>query len=176
MLSFFNKLQNRKLTFYLILNALLLISLIPGGPIENRDFSHIPAIYLIAFNGVLTALGMSSLLVAPLASQNYNLIAKVSKIIALAYLAVYVLDLFAIFPQTQSSMPWPLLCVELLGCLAAGLLYIEGHFYEKRLVTMSTAKKKHIFKSLSPMTILLTVLVANGVIIFSTYSAIHSGT
>ncbi|MCF2947568.1 hypothetical protein L0668_05570 [Paraglaciecola aquimarina] len=174
--SFFNKLQNRKLTFYLILNALLLISLIPGGPIENRDFSHIPAIYLIAFNGVLTALGMSSLLVAPLASQNYTVVAKVSKIIALAYLAVYVLDLFAIFPQTPSPMPWPLLCIELLGCLAAGLLYIEGCCYEKRIMAMSATKKKTLFKSLSPLSILLMVLVANGIVIFSTYSAIHSGT
>jgi hypothetical protein len=173
---FLNKLQNRKLTFYLLLNALLLISLIPGGPIENRDFSHIPAIYLIAFNGVLTALGMSSLLVAPLASRNYTVVAKVSKIIALAYLAVYVLDLFAIFPQTPSPMPLPLLCIELLGCLAAGLLYIECHFYEKRLVTMSAAKREAVFKSLSPTKILLMVVVATGVVIFSTYSAIHSGT
>ena len=50
--------------FWLIVSVGLLSSLIPGGPVENRDFSHIHAGVLGAFNIFLTVLDLGSLVLA----------------------------------------------------------------------------------------------------------------
>jgi len=168
-------LHNKTLACYLLINALLLISLIPGGGIETRDFSHISTLYLTAFNALLTALGMCSLLFIPLAIKNYRAVADVSKILAIAYCAVYLLDLMAIFPQTPSRMPTLLLVIEVVGTFSACLLFFEGHKLHKKFHEISSSAQRVSIKKLSPVCILALVLVGNGVIIFSTYSAINSG-
>lgn len=45
----------------LIVSAVNLTLMVPGGFIESRDFSHISSITLGAFNVFLTTLGMVSL-------------------------------------------------------------------------------------------------------------------
>ena len=167
--------QNKALAFYLLLNALILISLIPGGAIETRDFSHIPVLYLTVFNAFLTALGMCSLLFVPLAFNNFRAAAKVSKILALAYIAVYLFDLFEIFPQTPSAMPTLLLFLEISGVISGFLLFAEGHKFEKKINTLAPNEQKHHLKKLSPLCILILVIIGNAIVIFSTYSAINSG-
>ena len=52
----------RVLSVLLVLSGIALSSLVPGGPIENRDFSHIAPVVLLVFNIFLTALGLGSFL------------------------------------------------------------------------------------------------------------------
>ncbi|WP_448248400.1 hypothetical protein [Thalassotalea agariperforans] len=174
MYSFIQQLHNKTIAFFLILNALLLILLIPGGMIENRDFSHIDTLILVAFNALLTALVMCSILFIPLAINNYQATAKVSKILALVYIAVYILDLLSIFPQTPSVMSTALMTIEIIGIGAGIMLFIEGYKFEKRINNATYSQNKNMVKKLSPLCTLILVLIGNGVVIFSTYSAIHS--
>lgn len=175
MSAFIKQFNNKKIAVYLLINAVILILLIPGGLIENRDFSHISTLILIAFNAFLTALGMCSLLFIPLAMHNYRAVAIVSKILATAYLAVYLLDLLSIFPQTPSVMPPLLMVMEIAGIGCALLLLIEGYKFEKHIAQSIQLRQEKIIKTLSPTCILVLVLIGNAVVIFSTYSAIHSG-
>ncbi len=46
----------------LLLSAIMLTSLVPGGPIETRDFSHISPLVLGSFNVFLTTLSITSFL------------------------------------------------------------------------------------------------------------------
>ncbi|EWH08226.1 hypothetical protein DS2_18453 [Catenovulum agarivorans DS-2] len=167
--------QNKWLAFLLAINAALLISLIPGGYIENRDFSHLSALILVAFNGLLTALGMSSLLAVPLALKNYQVVAPVSKVLALVYIIVYALDLLAIFPKTPSVMPVLLMLVECIGIVTAILLYAAAIRLARWVDLAEQTPNDFSFKKLSPLCILVLALVGNGIVIFSTYSALNSG-
>ena len=59
------KIETRHETaFWLVVSVALLSSLIPGGPVENRDFSHIHPGVLGAFNVFLTTLDMGSVVLA----------------------------------------------------------------------------------------------------------------
>jgi hypothetical protein len=48
----------------LVLPAVLLGILVPGGPVEKRSFAHIPPLVLGAFNTFLAVLGIGSLALA----------------------------------------------------------------------------------------------------------------
>lgn len=172
--AFISQLNNKGLASSLLLNALLLILLIPGGPIETRDFSQLNSIILVAFNAFLTALGMTSLLFIPLAVKNYQVTAEVCRILALSYFAVYLLDLLSLFPRTPSPMPWMLMAVEWCGIGAAIWLMLESQKFKKRIAQVLPTQQAQPFKKLSPVCILILVVIGNAVVVYATYSAIHS--
>jgi hypothetical protein len=109
---------SRAVSTLLLISALLLISLAPGGPIETRDFSHIPALVLGLFNAFLTVLGLGSLLLAWLVFKQrcrwyWPLLAGTG------YFLVYGLDLFGIFPVSPTPMNQALWSIEVAGMIVA---------------------------------------------------------
>ena len=104
---------------WLIVSALLLSSLIPGGPIENRDFSHIHPGILGTFNLFLTVLDLGSFVVAYFAYRQRTWAIQAAFYAACAYFTVYAVDLAQLFPRSPTPMSLPLALVEVLGMAAA---------------------------------------------------------
>lgn len=101
------------------LSALLLASLIPGGPIENRDFSHIHPLVLGTFNVFLTCLYLGSAVLAYYTFRGHRWAFRWALFAAIAFFSVYAIDLAQIFPQSPSPMSRALAFVEVLGMTIA---------------------------------------------------------
>ncbi|MEM1230883.1 MAG: hypothetical protein AAGI15_10120 [Pseudomonadota bacterium] len=110
---------HQQTALWLIVSAALLSSLIPGGPIENRDFSHIHPGILIAFNLFLTTLDIGSIVLAWFAVRQRQWALQGAFYAAIAYFAVYAVDLAQLFPRSETPMSFALALVEVLGMSAA---------------------------------------------------------
>lgn len=120
--------QVRVLSVLLVLSGIALSSLVPGGPIENRDFSHIAPVVLLVFNIFLTALGLGSFLLVAGLMAGVRLAWPLTFWAAASYLVVYGIDLLGVFPQSPTAMARPLLIVEVLGiALALPILWLTAH-------------------------------------------------
>lgn len=110
---------HQQTAFWLLVSAVLLSSLIPGGPIENRDFSHIHPGILGAFNVFLTTLDLGSCVLAFFALKQRQWAINAAFYAAIAYFAVYAVDLAQIFPRSPTPMSFYLALIEVLGMSAA---------------------------------------------------------
>ena len=152
----------------LVASAANLCVMVPGGPIEERDFSAISPIILGGFNLFLTLLGLSSFALAYLiASKRYNGYILAS-LIGLGYFAVYALDLAFIFPKSPTPMPELLFKLEWLGIFLAIPLILGAAMMSKQAAQHEPAAGGATFT--------LPVILGAGVLIvaivtFSTYSA-----
>ena len=106
-------------TFWLIVSVGLLSSLIPGGPVENRDFSHIHAGVLGAFNIFLTVLDLGSLVLAYFVFKQRPWAMSLAFAAAVGFFGVYAIDLAQIFPRSPTPMSFALALIEVLGMTAA---------------------------------------------------------
>lgn len=114
----------RRLTpVLLILAVLSMAPLIPGGPVENRSFGHIPVAVLIAFNAFITLVVLGSIPLAALARRGGRRILVWVIADGLGYVAIFALDLLHIFPVSPTPMSPALIGFELAG-LAFGLAII----------------------------------------------------
>lgn len=153
----------------LVLSMILLSILIPGGPIETRDFSHISPSILGLFNTFLTLLGMLSLLVAYFVYHSKKWAYLSAIIIGIAYFLVYVLDLAHIFPRSPSPMPFLLIAIEVTGTLLSFPLI----FLAKRISSLSV-ESNHLslhFNAKVFMLITLIVIISLAIIAFATRAA-----
>lgn len=163
-------LPNHKQTaVWLIVSAVLLATLIPGGPVENRDFSHIHPVILSAFNVFLTVLNLGSFALAYFAYHRHNWSLRTSFFVATAYFAVYAIDLAQIFPQSPTPMSFALALIEVLGMTAAVPLMFSAR-------TASTAQSAPVTENKSFRTSLVAAMVALGIGIvwFATDAAMNS--
>ncbi len=113
-------LSSRLLSALLFALFLCLALLIPGGPIEHRDFSHLSPLVVWTFNTFLTILGFATLLLGffVLRRQRWAVIGSI--IAAFLFLVTDLLDLLQIFPTSPTS-PDPLLRSFLFLILALSL-------------------------------------------------------
>lgn len=107
------------ISLLLILSAINLTFMIPGGFIESRDFSHINPLILGIFNMFLTVLGLLSLFLVYFINKQLKWAFKAALLCGLSYFTVYVIDLFKIFPQSPTIMPELLFILEMLGSVMA---------------------------------------------------------
>ena len=101
----------------LLLSAVSLTSLVPGGPIETRDFSHISPLVLGSFNIFLTTLSLTSFLLLYFVWQRQRWAFVASGIWGIGYFLVYVLDLARWFPVSPDAMPPALFAIEVFGTI-----------------------------------------------------------
>ena len=100
---------------YFILSIFILLALlIPGGPVENRDFSHLKPAVVWSYNGVLTILGFGSLLLVYFLFLRKKSAYKFALLVGFLYFVLDVLDLFQIFPKSPTPMSPLLLVFEIL--------------------------------------------------------------
>lgn len=158
------------LSILLLISGLLLSVLVPGGPIENRDFSHISPLVLLGFNIYLTALGLGSfVLIAYVlrSGRNAGLIACAAGV---SYLVVYAIDLLGWFPQSPSDMSSTLFTIEVLGLIAAlPLVYLSCQL-AKGLDVPSERNRV----SWSSMQWFMLIVGAMVIVIFATWSSMTS--
>ena len=161
---------NYIIAFLLILLSILLTILVPGGPIETRDFSAYSPFILTLFNIFLTSLGILSFVVAyfVLKKKAYSYI--ISAFFALSYIAVYISDLFKIFPVSPISMPQILFIIEVISTiLGFVLLYICIKYNNLESKNNENIKIKLSFYKI--LLLLVVLLIAIGIVIFATKSA-----
>lgn len=97
----------------------MLAALIPGGPIENRDFSHIHPAILGGFNIFLTALDFGSLVLVYFVIRRRAWAFSAAFVAAISYFAVYAIDLAQLFPRSPTPMSFALSSIEVLGMTVA---------------------------------------------------------
>ena len=159
------------LTGLLVLSAVLLGILIPGGPIENRNFSHISPLVLGLFNTFLTVLGVGSLILAYFTLVDSKMAFIAAAICGISYFVVYALDLAKIFPVSPDRMPRALFAIEVIGLLLAIPLLL--------LSLLSISRSKSVVDGLEfPSGTIITVLVLMvvlgvGIVIYATKSAMR---
>ncbi|MCR9185416.1 MAG: hypothetical protein NXH81_08475 [Halieaceae bacterium] len=157
----------RMLSVLLLVSAIALSSLVPGGPIENRDFSHMAPATLLLFNIFLTALGLGSFLVVVGLLRGMSRAWPLSFWAAASYLTIYIADLMGWFPQSPTPMSPALVTVEGLGVvLALSMLWISSHHGPE---THSLSEEPSL--NLGAGFWLAMSALALGIVIFATSSA-----
>ena len=109
-----------------------LTALIPGGPVENRHFGHLHPLLLLTWHVALNALGLGSVWMAVLIMRGTPPNAVLVFLAALAFLAVYTLDLTGRFPPSPTQMSRGLLTIEMLGiALVIPVLWLTAQGAER---------------------------------------------
>lgn len=167
------KIETRHETaFWLVISVALLSSLIPGGPVENRDFSHIHPGVLGAFNVFLTTLDIGSVVLAYFAVTRRRWALSGAFYAGVAFFGVYAVDLAQVFPQSPTPMSFALSLIEVLGMTAAVPLMFAARRglseeQDQRAGAPASGARYAIAASL--------VAVGIAVVWFATESAMESG-
>lgn len=111
-------------SFILFLNVVLLSILVPGGPIENRDFRNLKGISFWSFNVFLITLGLMTYVASYWMLVSHPLAISLTKGISILYFMVYALDLGRIFPKSPTKMSKTLMLFEILNMSLAIYLFI----------------------------------------------------
>lgn len=106
------------------LNVSLLTILVPGGPIENRDFSKLKGVVFWGFNLFLISLGIVSFIVCYLLLISHSNAILITQIIAVLYFIVYTIDLAGMFPKSPTKMSKPLMLFEIINTTMAVFLFL----------------------------------------------------
>lgn len=106
------------------LNVTLLTILVPGGPIENRDFSKLKGVVFWGFNLFLISLGIVSFIACYLLLISHSNAIFITKIIAVLYFIVYIIDLAGMFPKSPTKMSKPLMLFEIINTTMAVFLFL----------------------------------------------------
>jgi len=125
--------MHKLLSLLLVIAFVTLASLIPGGPVETRDFSHISPIVLSSFNFFLTVLGLGSLVFAFFVHLEDKWAVVGSLAVGISYVAVYTLDLAEIFPVSPTPMTLLLTLIEIFSVVVAlGIVFISAKLLLKQ--------------------------------------------
>ena len=157
----------------LILSSGLLVTLVPGGSIETRDFSHIEPIILGAFNTFLTTLVIGSILLVYFILRETKWSFIVAAISGISYFLVYVLDLAVIFPVSSDPMPMTLLIIEIVGTIVSlplTFLAIKQALKIEQHANLAIAQNQ-TYSPIFISVIFLSILLGCGIITFATISA-----
>ncbi len=166
--------SSRRTFVLLIASILLLSSLIPGGPIENRDFSRLEPVTVLSFNIFLASLLLTTCAAAIFVWQERQLGSPLSLVCGAGFFAVYYLDLWEIFPVSPTPMSTALYTIEAMGLVVAVLLMAlaaVGWFQRGLTPDPEAQPSSHLKLSASG---LLVILFASAVIVaFATFAALN---
>ncbi len=108
----------------MFINVTLLTILVPGGPIENRDFNGLRGIVFWGFNVFLIILGIASYITSYLLLIANPYALYMAQIISVLYFIVYLIDLVGIFPKSPTKMSKTLMLIEVINASLAIFLFI----------------------------------------------------
>jgi hypothetical protein len=103
------------------------VTLVPGGPIETRDFSHLSPTVFWGFNIFLAGLGLVGLGGSYGAWRGRQWAAQSAIPVAWLYLGVFILDWAQVFPTTPDPMGLGLALVELFGAICSTYSLVFAH-------------------------------------------------
>jgi hypothetical protein len=146
--------------------------LVPGGPIETRDFSHISPVILGAFNTFLTSLGIGSFVFAYFALKGRRWAFIASLICGISYFLVYALDLGKIFPVSPNEMPAALLAIEIVGILVSlPLAYLSLRTIQMPMGLSIAHEAGTVMNKKHVLLLVVMALAGIGIITFATLAA-----
>ncbi len=158
------------MSLLLVTSMVLLTILVPGGPIETRDFSHINPLILGGFNIFLTSTGIISLLIIYFILKKHKWADFVSFLCGLSYFLVYVLDLGKIFPVSPTAMPKTLYLIEIIGSiLSLPLMFLSIKLFLKSNTDDIINNRSKLFLPI----VIIMILLGIGIVIFATKSAMR---
>ena len=96
--------------------------MVPGGPVETRDFSHLEPRVAWAFNIFLTSIFLLAIVLIYFLQQKQKWAYQLTGVVGLVFFLVFVLDLGKIFPVSPDPMSPLLLVMEIMGLIFAVLL------------------------------------------------------
>lgn len=171
----------------LLLSAVSLSVLVPGGPIETRDFSHISPLVLGSFNVFLTALSLTSFLLSYFVWRQQRWAFVASGLSGIAYGLVYVLDLARWFPVSPDAMPPALFAIEVLGMVLSIPLAVlsmsaanverdlsgnnRQHRYPSDILALDAARTGKGERIGLFVAVAVAALLGTGIVIFATRAA-----
>ncbi|MGQ7842844.1 hypothetical protein ACUNV4_00100 [Granulosicoccus sp. 3-233] len=176
--------HRHSLAILLAVSAVLLASLIPGGPIENRDFSHINVSILGGFNLFLTVLNLGTVALVYGVFRNRRWAISTAWFAGFAFFVVYAIDLAQLFPRSPTPMSQALSLIEVLGmCAAVPTMYLSwpytpwasGHSHHHRNTADGDITKTDAARMTGVRIALLAVAIVLGIgiIFFATDSAMN---
>ncbi len=158
----------------LAMSAILLAVMVPGGPIESRNFSHISPVVLGAFNTFLTSLGLLSFPLIYLVLRQRRGAYFASALFGLLYLTVYVLDLDRIFPVSPVAMPRALFILEVLGSIISlPLIFFAVHVRRSTVSEEAVERGQRRSRKWGLLLVVGLVVIAIAIITFATNAAMH---
>ena len=103
----------------LLLLVITFITLVPGGPVETRDFNALGGAIFWEFNVVLILLGILAITSGITLLRGKVWAAKTAIICGWGYIFVVMLDLGHVFPITPDPIPVLLGLIEILDAILA---------------------------------------------------------
>jgi hypothetical protein len=124
----------QKAALSLVLLIITFATLVPGGPIETRDFSQLDPLVFWGFNLLLMAMGLTGLTLSYGMWRGRTWSLRGSIGLAWMYLTVFILDWAMVFPPSSDPMGLSLALVEIFGAMCCA--YVLG-FAHRSLVSES---------------------------------------
>lgn len=117
----------RRAAQLLLLLVLTFVTLVPGGPVETRDFSALGGAVFWGFNAFLIALGIVALAAVWGMWRGLRAWAWAGIAVGWGYVFVVLLDLGQVFPTSPDAMPLLLGIIEILDAILAGYVIVLAH-------------------------------------------------
>ncbi|MBZ0274759.1 MAG: hypothetical protein K8I60_01360 [Anaerolineae bacterium] len=102
-------------------------SLVPGGPIENRDFSGIGSSAFNGFNVFLISLGVSGFVAAYFVWRGSRRVYWATILISWLYIVVVALDLGKVFPVSPDQTGFLLGLIMIIDAILALNVVLFSH-------------------------------------------------
>ncbi len=111
-----------KYTIYLLILSIVTLGwMVPGGPVETRDFSHLAPAIAWSFNIFLTGLMLVAIALVYFTVKKQRWAYQITGVVGFAFFLVFMLDLAEIFPVSPDPMSKMLFILEISG-LVFGIL------------------------------------------------------
>jgi len=112
----------------LLLTLLLsFASLVPGGPVENRDFSHLTGLIFWGFNAFLITLSLSGFITTYLVWRGVRRAYWAAIVVSWLFVVVVALDLGKIFPTSPDATGFALGLIMIVDAILAGNIALFAH-------------------------------------------------
>lgn len=111
----------------LLLLVVSFITLVPGGPIETRDFTGLGGIVFWGFNAFLIALAILAILSGFALLKGRRAAALPAIAASWGYLFVVFLDLGHVFPMSPDPIPLVLGIIEIFDAILAAYVIFLSH-------------------------------------------------
>lgn len=117
----------RRAAICLVALLLFFATLVPGGPIESRDFSQLGGATFWGFNIFLISLGLMGFTSAVLSWNGRRSGLWAAVLVAWLFIAVVALDFGRVFPTSPDPMGLPLAMIEILVTILACYVILFAH-------------------------------------------------
>lgn len=104
--------------------TVLSAAMIPGGPFEKRNFSQNSTTRMAVYNILLTALGLSGMLLIFPSYTGQHWAFAAAGLLGVVYVVLSILDLKNIFPKSPDQRTQLMRLMEIAGLISAVLLVI----------------------------------------------------